>query len=161
MEDIQLILYIVFVVIALLARAFKSKNKNQPKPTAQKESSNTSKPKPKSFEDLLKEFESTSSEEEYSQKDQEGEYKEYQNEYSSDEKTEEVYQNSVREAKELKTIDELVDLDDDRHTGNFRHFEGYEEPEEDVRNEYQKLLESPEGAKQAIILSEIINRKYK
>jgi len=161
MEDIQLILYIVFVVIALLARAFKSKNKAKSRPPVQTNSNESKKPKPKSFEDLLKDFENASSEKEETPKDIEGEYETFDNDYSSDEIAEEVYQNSVREAKELKTIDELVDLEDDRHTGNFRHFDGYAEPEEDVRNEYQKLLESPEGAKQAIILSEIINRKYK
>lgn len=167
MDDIQLILYIIFAVIAILSQVFKAKKKNGQAPSQ----SNTSqqppsrKEQPKSFEDLLKEFtgeqtktvESRPSWEETKYETYEDDYEE---EYQNDDEIRQTYNRSVKEAKELKTIDELVDLKDDRHTGNFTHFAGYEEEGEEVRNEWQELLSSPEGAKKAIILSEIINRKY-
>ena len=167
MDDIQLILYIIFAVIAILSQAFKAKKKDRPAPP-QTNSSSESNPKrqqPKSFEDLLKEFtgeqtrtvEPRPSWEEPKYETYEDDYEE---EYRDESKTKQVYEESVRKAKKLKTIDELVDLQDDRHTGNFQHFEGYEEDGPEVRNEWQELLSSPEGAKKAIILSEIINRKY-
>lgn len=154
MDDIQLILYIIFVAIAILTRVFKSKKKEQPQPQQQSEAEEyeTSSPKPKSFEDLLKEFtgESTAVETEVSS---------YEEEYEADDEIE-TYENVDSNPKELKTIDELVDLEDDRHTGNFKHFAGYEELEENVNNEFVEALQDEEGARKAIIFSEIINRKY-
>ncbi len=154
MDDIQLILYIIFVAIAILTRVFKSKKKEQPQPQQQSEAEEyeTSSPKPKSFEDLLKEFtgESTAVETEVTS---------YEEEYEADDEIE-TYESMDSNPKELKTIDELVDLEDDRHTGNFKHFAGYEEQEENVNNEFVEALQNEEGARKAIIFSEIINRKY-
>ncbi|MEP2772706.1 MAG: hypothetical protein ABJH05_11185 [Fulvivirga sp.] len=154
MDDIQLILYIIFVAIAILTRVFKSKKKDQPQPQQQSESEEyeNNAPKPKSFEDLLKEFtgESTAVETEVSS---------YEEEYETDDEIE-TYESANYDKKELKTIDELVDLEDDRHTGNFKHFAGYEEQDEEVNSEYVEMLQNEEGARKAIILSEIINRKY-
>jgi len=156
MDDIQIILYIIFAVIAILARAFKSDKKKPPKPTQQPADSEQ-REQPQSFEDLLKEFTGETKQ----TKQPEPQSYESLEEYSfDDDELRRTYESSVKEAKELKTIDELVDLDDDRHTGSFQHFRGYEEPEEDVTNELVETLQDAEGARKAIILSEIMNRKY-
>lgn len=158
MDDIQLILYIIFVAIAILTRVFKSKKKEQPQPQQQSGNDDYANdaPKAKSFEDLLKEF----SGEATTRREPQPEIISYDDQYEIDDEVKDIYEKSVQEAKELKTIDELVDLEDDRHTGNFKHFAGYEEQVENENSEYAALLQDEEGARKAIILSEIINRKY-
>lgn len=157
MDDIQLILYIIFVAIAILTRVFKSKKKEQPQTVQSddREEYENESPKPKSFEDLLKEFAG----EPETRSEPQREIVSYEDQYEEDDEIS-VYEDSVEKAKELKTIDELVDLEDDRHTGNFKHFAGYEEKGEEVNNEFVEMLQNEEGARKAIILSEIINRKY-
>ncbi|MTI20391.1 hypothetical protein E1176_05095, partial [Fulvivirga sp. RKSG066] len=155
MDDIQLILYIIFAVIAILSQVFKAKNKQQPKAPQQNDQEDYAddrRSQPQSFEDLLKEF--------TGEKDVK-EHKEWQEQSAEDfnqddDEIRRVYEDSVQDAKNLKTIDELVDLGDDRHTGNFQHFRGYEEDEEDEQSEYVRMLQDAEGAKKAIILSEIV-----
>ncbi|ELR70914.1 hypothetical protein C900_03349 [Fulvivirga imtechensis AK7] len=90
-------------------------------------------------------------------------YESYEDEPSwdsrvSDDEAKETYNRSVREAKKLKTLDELVDLDQPIQSG---HFRGYEIKEEDtIADDILNTLQDADGAKRAIILSEIINRKY-
>jgi len=169
MDDIQLVLYIIFVIIAILARAFKSnKNKQAPPPPPSNREESPNRKKPMSFEDLLKEFEESSSSGQKKVKQEPEpvstyESYEYESEIPDDDEVRSVYEDSLKRAKEFKTIDELVDLEDDRHIGNFKHFGGYSEEEvegHEESNEYLQLLQDAEGAKKAIILSEIINRKY-
>ena len=60
-----------------------------------------------------------------------------------------------------KRYEEAQKQSDDKHTGNFKHFEHYSEEDlEEEDSEYAKLLQDEDGARKAIIMSEILNRKY-
>lgn len=156
MDDIQIILYIIFAAIAILSRVLSKKNKDAPPQSTGTDGQHEKKrPAPKSFEDLFREFT-----EEKDAPYRASEVIEEKSPEHNDDKIRETYNSSVKEAKKLKTIDELVDLEDDRHTGNFRHFTGYEEKGETQENEYLELLKDADGARKAIVLSEIFNRKY-
>lgn len=157
--DKELLFYIIFVVIALLTRVFKKKGETPPAQAKKPKSNNSGKP-PISFEDLLKEFEQGGSSSRKQQPEPVEEY-EFAQEYPDDDEIQQVYESSVRDAERMKTIDELVDLEDNRHSGSFRHFVGYAEHEkEEEENEFMEMLRDADGAKKAIVMSEIINRKY-
>ncbi|QSE96898.1 hypothetical protein [Fulvivirga lutea] len=161
MDDIQIIIYIIFVLFAIISRALKKKKEPQKKP-ARPASQNQSKPAPQkqlTFEELLKEF----TEEQSGTKRSEPEYAEpesYEQEFdvNDDEEIKRIYEESVRASQKYE---ESRNRHDDKHSGKFKHFEHYSE--EDVaeeESEYAKLLQDEDSAKNAIILSEIINRKY-
>ncbi|MEQ8926057.1 MAG: hypothetical protein RLO81_09615 [Fulvivirga sp.] len=161
MDDIQIILYIVFVLFAILSRALKKKKETQKKP-ARPVDQNQRKETPKkqlTFEELLKEF----TEEQGTTRKQEPQFaeeEEYEEEFdvNDDEEIKRIYEESVRASQKYE---ESRKNHDDKHTGKFKHFEHYSE--EDVaeeESEYAKLLQDEDSAKNAIILSEIINKKY-
>lgn len=159
MDDIQIVLYIIFVVFAILSKLLKKK-----KEVPQKKARNTSnqeteiltekaKERPLTFDELLKEFTEQKTEikeEEY--------FEEREIDKNEDEESKRIYEESI---KASKRYEKEVNQQDDRHTGNFRHFEGYsEEDADEEENEYASLFQDPESAKRAIIASEILNRKY-
>lgn len=168
--DIELILYIVFIAIAILTRVLKGKKTTDVPP--QQEDHTMDAPqrptqKQMSFEELLREF---TGEEKPHEKTQPRPLKEevvyesyedepsYESDYYADEEAKHTYDRSVREARQLKTIDEIVDLEKPLESG---HFKGYEiEEEESIAADIFESLRDTDGAKKAIILSEIINRKY-
>jgi hypothetical protein len=159
MDDIQLILYIAFVLFAIVSRVLKRKKAGNVKKPEQREQ-NEAPPKPQiSFEELLKEFTTGDTE----KKEYDSEYRTepeevFELEYHDDEEAERVYRESVEASKKQA---ELVKETDDRHTGNFKHFRGYsEEDVEEEGSEFADLFHDQDSAKRAIILSEIINRKY-
>lgn len=160
--DIELILYIVFVVIALLIRVLKGKKENAPPPPQQ--SSNNSGERPQktlTFEELLREFTGDEAQREQRPQETYADHDEYEDEeeYVDDDEVKETYERSVRQAKELKTLDEQVDLKKPITTAH--HFKGYEQEEENtLASDILETLKDADGAKKAIILSEIINRKY-
>lgn len=169
MENIEIILYIIFAAVAILSRVLKKKDSTPPKPRRRPSQSNNpqqsqSKPQPKSFEDLLREF--TDGAETTRQQPEEMEVLEsiensYEYDAIDDVEAEKVYKESVLEAERLKTIDEMVALgDEERHTGNFRHFKGYEEDEEEEEHEILEFLRQEDGPRKAIILSEVLNKRY-
>lgn len=165
--DVELILYIIFIVIAILSRVLKAKKEsNSPTTSDPGESMDTPRKKTEktlTFEELLREFtgEDTSHRQEPEPQPQytrEEEGYSYEEEYADDE-IRETYSRSVNEAKKLKTIDELVSLDEPLE--RMEHFKQYEAEEENtVASEVLEMLQDEEGARKAIILSEIINRKY-
>ncbi len=158
MDDIQLILYIAFVVFAIVSRVLKSKKAGKLKPPVQSEQEPTVQEREFSFEDLLKEFTEGPKEgpkkEEYRQEVEEV----FEEEYQNDDEAERIYQESIAATERYE---QMAKVSEDKHTGNFKHFEGYsEEDMEEEENEYAELFQDENSAKRAIILSEIINRKY-
>lgn len=166
--DVELILYIIFIVIAILSRVLKARKENNSPTTTSDQGESMDAPPKKTektltFEELLREFtgEDTSHRQEQKPQPQytrEEEGYSYEEEYADDE-IRETYSRSVNEAKKLKTIDELVSLDEPLE--RMEHFKQYETEEENtVASEVLEMLQEEEGARKAIILSEIINRKY-
>ena len=160
--DIELILYIIFLAIVLLTRLLKGKKENVP--PAQQEQTMHDVPHEQphrrpTFEELLREFTSEREVEEPEPEKKAGrEYVEAVD-IRDDSETEEVYRRSVKEARNLKTLDEQVDLD--APIPRLKSFEKTETVEEsDITRDIFESLQDAEGAKKAIILSEIINRRY-
>ena len=173
MDDFQIVLYIVFALIYFLSRGLSKKKKKKAPPRPQQETSTTTaeeprpRKQPSTFEDLLKELETSfggetetavpepepvrptpppkpKSEKDDRQRTFQEELKEYQIKPGG-----------------LKTIDEMVDL----HTVSKFEPKVYETEIEDVEaekrlKEIAGFFSKAGGPQKAIILSEIINRKY-
>ncbi|MBL6449434.1 hypothetical protein JMN32_24190 [Fulvivirga sp. 29W222] len=165
--DIELILYIIFIAIAILSRVLKSKKEgSQPTSSDQTESMDTPTRKTEktlTFEELLREFTGEDRPVHQEPKPESGythqeEAYSYEEEYVGDQ-IQETYNRSVNEAQKLKTLDELVSLDEPLE--RMDHFKPYEtEDENTMASEVLEMLQDEDGARKAIILSEIINRKY-
>jgi hypothetical protein len=110
-----------------------------------------------SFEELLKEFTEGPSQEVVEQKIEEPHYDEVK--YHDDDEIQKIYNKSIAQTKKYNDKFDAEEHDE-RHSGNFSHFKGYAEDEEEEESEYAALLQDGESAKRAIILGEILNRKY-
>ncbi len=179
MDDLELYIYLALGVIYFLSRAFRKKKPVTPPQNQRKTDSREDydqapqKEKPVSFEDLLREFTGQKKEPEY---DYEEEYKEDDRSYDGDsyyreeeksgteyETAEEVEYKSYDEVydvnKDLKTLDEQVDLE----LSKKKRFEEYK-IEEGVNihtaKRFRELLQNKDSIKDAIILKEILDRKY-
>ena len=64
-----------------------------------------------------------------------------------------------KKGEQLKSIDELVDIEKVETSSRFKSFEE-EEEDNSFATDIKRSLSEPESAKKAIILSEILNRKY-
>jgi len=183
MEDYKILIYIVLSILYFL---FKGRGKKKKPVTRRKtqpqqaEQDSSGKNKPKSFEELLAELsgENQRKEGEASQSRGEGEIlseseeikplseqveerpihqevsrEEYEN---ADETLKELY----KKGEKLKSIDELVDIEEvSAKSDRFREFE--QENEENIfAKEIREGLTNPDGAKKAIVYAEIFNRKY-
>jgi len=158
MDNIQIILYIVFVAIAILSRLLKAKKPEQGQPS--QEPSDTS--EPISFEDLLKEFtgekQETKTVTETSERNPEYvDYKTEERRYDDD-RAAETFRAATQNADKFKKIEEQVKLNRDRPL--FGHFDEYDEEEDTTASELVSMLKDEEGVRKAVILSEILNRKY-
>lgn len=161
MEDIQLYIYIAFLLIAFLSRIWGKKKK------AERDSPNEEhqpKEKPLSFEDLLKEFTQSKVERDRPEvrKVKEPIVEEIGREYDfkdsipNDDEAKEIYQKSVRAAKAAKDYKpESADM-------KFGHFEAFEEEvsENSIADEVKEMLKDSNNMAKAVVLSEILNRKY-
>jgi len=154
MDDIQLLIYIVFVVIALLSRILGKKKKQRP---AREEDYEEAEQEPQvSFEDLLREF--TQKREDAQEEKQVVERPVVVEEaptsdLPSDEEIEKRFRESVLAAER------------DEHKMDFKHldhFKNYEveEEENELAREVREMLQDPDGMAKAVLVSEIINRKY-
>ena len=168
--DESIIFYIIAAVIYVVSRLLKSK----PKEGTNEYPDQDTQRRPMSFEDILRELggETTVEEEEpyrpvpEKSKSQEklpdtisrAEPSRQQAFEKVDNEVKNLYEKSVSEAKKIKTIDELVD---------------YDQPREKILKEaplirkrntgastISKMLRNKSEARKAIILSEIIQRKY-
>lgn len=154
MDDIQIVVYIIFVLFAIISRALKKK-KEVPNKKARPASNQEPQKAPMSFEELLREF---TEEPKRAPEPEVSEVIDYEDfDYKDETEIQRIFEESVAASKKY----EEASYSDDRHTGNFTHFEGYsEEDTDEEESEYAKLLQDDESAKRAIILSEILNRKY-
>ena len=165
--DETIIIWIIIAVIGLVSRLLKG-NKQQPEQGPYQEE--RPQRRPVSFEDILRELsgeEAVAEKEEYKpvpekprsrELVEEAERKSERNYEQWDDEVKTSYERSVSAAKNLKTIDQLVD---------------YEQPREKILKEepvtikkasgaakIARMLKNKNDARKAIILSEIIQNKY-
>ncbi len=174
MENIEFWVYIIFAVIYFLARGLRKKSK--PKPVARPQSpletddGDTRQP-PVSFEDLLEEItgrktlekteeiiepaepeEKPAGPPEETPKFEEGKTRRF-----SDEESKRVYEESIRQAEGFEidygTADPYQSKKVTRETAEL-------EEENKLAEEVRAMLQDTDSARKAIILSEIIGRKY-
>lgn len=186
MDNIQLILYIVFLIGYFLfklltgkknvtrqdTRKFDQENKkgSQGYPT-EYEPYSPEADRPKSFEEILEELARgpASKEEKRQQRETEREVQRKQQDVTQwelsqeneniDVQNNEIYQKSIQDASKYTTLDERIDLDN--LDLNVKEVEEIGELESDnVTNQYLSMFATLEDAKKAVVLTEIFNRKY-
>jgi hypothetical protein len=168
MEDLDIYLYIILFVIYAVSRVFKGIKKAAPKPPVQGspqqpqggQPTQTAPPKrkPFSFEDLLKEFEEAATEKKSPPPVREEVAVEPPPPPPIPKVSSERSKYESYEGMSLETIPGPVEDIGKRKIG----YERNKKYSLDTRSPsiYAKMLANPDGAKKAIILSEIINRKY-
>ena len=167
MDNLENYLYILFAVIYIISRIVKARNK-QNKPATPQQSQRRAQPageaqhKPKksfSFEDILKEFEKNlAGEDEEVAHEKPLPVKEIKHEKPAPVRSYENEPNKYESYQGMgfKSIKEEIEQE---RISSFTRSENYS-IKDDVASEYVKMLQDPEGFKNAIVLSEIINRKY-
>ena len=171
MDNIQFWLYILFAVIYFVVRGLRKKTTDSPKgPSQPTQSQNRPQRKPVSFEELLKEFtegrEATSApkqEEEVSyqslqelrEEKKEEEIEEGRTRRFSDDESRRVYEESIlmAEGADLK-------FERDEHFKSKIQRSAEEESSPGLAGEIKNMLRDQEDVKKAVILGEILNRKY-
>jgi hypothetical protein len=189
MSDLELYIYIGLILIYFLSRALRKKKTDNPPVQKSGSPSNrdayekaSTEERPMTFEDLLKEFtgqreevtptveveepvEVETNPQDESSIENEGEtsyndYKSYnENLYENYEETYKSYEEVFGKQDELVTLDEQVDFNRPRG----KRFEGYKIQEEEnihVAQRCRKMLMNRVSIKDAIILKEILDRKY-
>lgn len=151
--DIELIIYLIFLAVALLSRFLKKK-----KPTGPA-TSDTQRPRrpAKSFEELLEEFTNPEPEPASNREVSREEPARAPDPEMEEERVpipDSAF--SFEPQEKLRTLDELVDIKKTRTTTRLVAEE--EEAPESI--DITGLIDDAESARKAVILSEIINRKY-
>ncbi|WP_421879585.1 hypothetical protein [Marinoscillum sp.] len=179
MDDIQFWIYLVFGAIYLLSRFFKKNDKDAtprrtPRPQQQQPTSRPN--KPVTFEELLKEFTEGKSEEEEvevekpepvearqllkERKWQEENRPDFSQEGTtrrfSDEDSRRIYEESIKSAETSSASFER----DDNFKLKVKSLEEEEEEQTDYAGDIASMLQNPNDARKAVILGEILNRKY-
>ena len=173
MDNFENYLYAVFAVIYIISRILKARKKQnkQPvplpqtkrsvhNPTQVKKAVAPKKQKSFTFEDILKEFEKNLTGEEEFAHEKPLPVKEIRHERPAPvvkvPETRKPNQYESYQASEPKSIKEEIEAST---SSDFSRSENYA-MKNNVASEYVKMLQDPQGFKNAIVLSEIINRKY-
>ena len=161
--DFENFFYVILAVIYFLSRVLKGR-KNVPKESQpDEEAPASSGKKPVTFEDLLKEFgvdqeEEPKEAEEPQAIEEEATTKEETRPTYSDDESKAIFEKSIKEAEKASRKSTAIG----ERKLTFKEFEPYQE--EDDSNEFateiKELLQESEGGKKAVVLSEILNRKY-
>jgi hypothetical protein len=180
MEDYKILIYIVLSILYFLFKGRGKKKKPVTRKNTQPQSTDQNsgeKRRPKSFEELLAELSGENQPKESGFEDdeeilQDGDeikplservderpinQKVSQREYeNADDTLKELY----KKGEKLKSIDELVDIEEVTTQSNrFKEFED-ENDENQFAREIREGLSDPASAKKAIVYAEIFNRKY-
>jgi hypothetical protein len=160
------LIYIIILVVIYLIRFFLKSKEEVPKTHIPDDHDSMERPdgprRPSTFEELLREMGRKDFDEE------EAEVTEYKPEYETledpyyqynparDAEAHSVYEKSVSQAKKFKTLDEQVDIENievkiDEPIGRQKPV---------VASKYARMMRNPENLKDAIIMSELLNRKY-
>ncbi len=183
MKDFDTWFYViafVFYIIAQIYRGYKKTKAAPPPPKTSRQPRRTgdqvpvpvevhTKPVRKkskkrfSFDDLLKEFEESFAEEKRPEPVRESPEKYEKEVFKGYSETESYETENVRTEqppiKGLETLESTMDTKPGKTELEFTRSEDYK-IQKNVENPYAKILREPDGLKKAIILSEILNRKY-
>ncbi|HHP7242352.1 MAG TPA: hypothetical protein ACFCUD_11790 [Cyclobacteriaceae bacterium] len=172
MDNIEILIYLIFGIIYFLSRAFRKKRTKTPQPTQATEETQREK-RPASFEELLEEF-TSKKDQETEEEDQDDEYKPVFQETSEREKdrdekrrpsshedaeSKQVFEDSIKEAKRYFQSDD----DSEKSLLKDKSFDDiYHKKKKDnkLAKEIRNSLRDPNGARKAIIYSEILKRRY-
>lgn len=179
--DAQFWIYLVIAIIYMISRALKktdnqSKETEKPKPERRANyDTQTERPKQLTFEELLREiteakqpkrpvYETVEPKQEYVDYDdqigeEEQNLEEERYDYRKKDKIYETYEEAKRVAFERPSLEETMKVQNtNTDFGKFKEFELKKQP--NVVKKYVKDLEDPEAWKKAVIMSEILNRKF-
>lgn len=188
MDNIQFWIYVIFAIIYFVAKNFNKQNKksSQNRPSASPQEEGSSRPQPQSFEDLLEEITGRRTvqqkrqqeveadpfdefeEERYLQPkpwevkeskiEQANEFeREGRNRQFADEESKRIYEESIKRAEGA-----LLDYSVDEKYASKKVLRETAEIKEinPVAEEIRNMLRNPSETRKAVILSEILNRKY-
>lgn len=182
--DYQFWIYLIIAIVYGISRAMK-KPENQPKDVSapkpdrpiRYETTPTpvEKPKQLTFEELLREitearqppkpvFETASPRTEYVDyddqlEDEEQDLEDVNYDYKKKDKLYDVYEEAKRQAFERPSLEETMNIKDTKvQFGKFKAFEQKEQ--RNLLDEYTRDFQDPEGFKKAVVMSEILNRKF-
>ncbi len=162
--DYKIILYIIFFVIYILAKTLK---KPKPKHTPPKPRPNIDAEAHEAeptitFEDIFREL--TGDNKKGKPVKVINEVEELESSYPSDDEIQEVYKESLIQAEKSKTLEQIVyDNAKKKRTAALKSekFSAYEVEEiTSLASELGEMLKNPEDARKAIVLKEILDRKY-
>ena len=181
MNDLEIYIYIALAVIYFLSRAFRKKNPAKPpgrpsQTSSQKDNDHSTKTeKPLTFEDLLREFTGQKDEpvpetrveeieeENYESLEQEyinAEEQPYSTEYENyDESQYKSYEEVYGKGEHMKTLDEQIQINEPVRK-RFNEYKIKEELNVHKASRFRELLKNKDSLKDAIILKEILDRKY-
>lgn len=171
MEDFKIWVYLAFAAIYLISRAMKKKEPEK-KPRSPLQSAEDESPRrkaPASFEELLKEFTEEHEKQEAAEREQEelvmeptrAPEKRVQEEirlegekrHFADDESRAIYERSIQEAEGAE-----ISYERDEHF-KMKRWER-EEQENEIASELKNMLKSPSDARKAVVLAEILNRRY-
>jgi hypothetical protein len=181
--DLQFLIYVIIAIIYVVSRAMK-KADNQPKdvsapnPERQVRYEKTppaEKPKQLTFEELLKEiteakqprkpvYEPVQPKAEYVDYDdqigkEEQDLEDVNYDYRKKDKLYDVYEEAKRQAFERPSLEETMNIKDTKvQFGKFKAFEQVQQ--RNLLEEYTRDFQDPEGFKKAVVMSEILTRKF-
>lgn len=180
MDDLELYIYIALGAIYFLSRVFRKKKPVSP-PRKHHDSDSgdayeqpSRKEKPVTFEDLLKEFTGQKEKHEYEYEEDAEELEESYNEekylreeedklideYETDEEVKyKSYEEIYNVKRDFKTLDEQVKLESTEKK-RFDEYKIEKSVNIHTAKRYRELLQNKDSIKDAIILKEILDRKY-
>ena len=173
MDDIQFWLYLAFAAIYFITRMMKKKNAPEPTQSAEEKSEHPERrTRPVSFEDLLKEFTEGKQESEpeaprpvearqlvkereWVAQQKPKEFEEGRTRRFADEESRRVYEESIRLAEGSD-----LEFKRDEHFKSKMQRQQDEGDQQSLGADIKSMLQDADSAKKAVILSEILNRKY-
>ncbi|MEP0366099.1 MAG: hypothetical protein ABJN36_17935 [Cyclobacteriaceae bacterium] len=173
MDDIQFWLYLGFGLIYFIVRQMKKKKSNEQEQSPQDAPAEKPYKKPVTFEELLREFTGETTEEEKEvvlddytdlkkEENREEEVKPYkytEDDHShrrfADDESRKIYENSIKQAEGADLVFER-----DNHFKSKMTRKEQQEADSAFGREILESLQDADQAKKAVVLSEILNRKY-
>jgi hypothetical protein len=176
MDSFQFWLYVIIGVIYLVSRARKKKADQSPGPVDANEKKPFSstrhegnKPKQLSFEELLKEITESKQQRQPMEEpvvdydenleEEEKDLEDVEYDYRKQNKTYEVYEEAKKQAFYRPSLEETMKLQDTVvNFGKFKEFE--KRAETNLAAEYLKEFHDTDSLKKAVVMSEILKRKF-
>ena len=164
--DFKFILYIIFFVIYILVKTLKkSKSKQSPKRPRAKIDEETHEVEPTiTFEDIFRGVTNDKRKEEPEPVEVINKVEEFESNYPSDDEIQEVYRESLRQAEKNKTLEEIVQDNAKKKKAAIPETKestpSYVEERFSLASELGEILKNPEDARKAIVLKEILDRKF-